>query len=65
MVYHNYDLDDGKYDNLDTYFSFPFAYNEKDDSQIVKNQRELKKFFKKIKKPIHETTRTVIGKAWM
>jgi len=50
MVYHNYDLDDGKYDNLDTYFSFPFAYNEKDDSQIVKNQRELKKFFKKIKK---------------
>ena len=46
----NYDLDDGKYDKLDSYFSFPFAYNGKDDSHIVKNQRELKKFFKKIKK---------------
>ena len=50
MVYHNYDLDDGKYDKLDSYFSFPFAYNGKDDSHIVKNQRDLKKFFKKIKK---------------
>jgi len=65
MVYHNYDLDVGKYDKLDTYFSFHFAYNEKDNSQIVKNQSELKKFFKKLKKHIQETTRTVTGKAWM
>ena len=52
MVDHNYDLTDQKYSNLETYFCFPFLYN---DSEIVKsamNLRELKKLLKRVRKKL-------------
>ena len=50
MVDHNYDLNDQKYNDLGTYFCFPFTFNGENKTRIAENERELKKIFKKIRK---------------
>ena len=50
MVDHNYDLMDKKYNNLDTFFCFPFLYNDQEEIKSAMNIRELKRLLKKIRK---------------
>jgi len=50
MVDHNYDLSDQQYNDLGTYFCFPFTFNGESETKIAENERELKKIFKKIRK---------------
>ena len=46
MVDHNYDLTDQKYGNLETFFCFPFLYNDAEEIKSAMNIRELKKLLK-------------------
>ena len=50
MVDHNYDLTDQKYGNLETYFCFPFLYNDSEEVKSAMNARELKKLLKRMRK---------------
>ena len=52
MVDHNYDLTDQKYGNLETYFCFPFLYNDSEEVNSAMNARELKKLLKRIRKKL-------------
>ena len=52
MVDHNYDLTDQKYNNLETYFCFPFLYNDSEKVKSPLNLRELKKLLKKVRKEL-------------
>ncbi len=52
MVDHNYDLTDQKYNNLETYFCFPFLYNDSEEVKSAINARELKKLFKGMRKKL-------------
>ena len=52
MVDHNYDLTDQKYNNLETYFCFPFLYNDSEKVKSAMNLRELKKLLKKVRKEL-------------
>ena len=52
MVDHNYDLMDKKYSNLDTFFCFPFLYNDQEEIKYASNVRELKKLLKKMRKKL-------------
>ena len=52
MVDHNYDLMDKKYSNLDTFFCFPFLYNDQEEIKYANNVRELKKLLKKMRKKL-------------
>ena len=52
MVDHNYDLTDQKYDNLETYFCFPFLYNDSEEVKSAMNARELKKLLKRMRKKL-------------
>ena len=52
MVDHNYDLTDQKYGNLETYFCFPFLYNNSEEVKSAMNARELKKLLKRMRKKL-------------
>jgi len=52
MVEHNYDLTDQKYGNLETYFCFPFLYNDSEEVKSAMNARELKKLLKRMRKKL-------------
>ena len=52
MVDHNYDLMDKKYSELDTFFCFPFLYNDHEEIKSAMNERELKKLLKKMRKKL-------------
>ena len=52
MVDHNYDLMDQKYGNLETYFCFPFLYNDSEEVKSAMNARELKKLLKRMRKKL-------------
>ena len=52
MVDHNYDLTDQKYGNLETYFCFPFLYNDSEAVKSAMNARELKKLLKRMRKKL-------------
>ena len=52
MVDHNYDLTDQKYNNLETYFCFPFLYNDSEKVKSAMNLRELKKILKRVRKEL-------------
>ena len=39
MVDHNYDLTDQKYGNLETFFCFPFLYNDAEEIKLAMNIR--------------------------
>ena len=52
MVNHNYDLTDQKYNNLETYFCFPFLYNDSEKVKSALNLRELKKLLKRLRKEL-------------
>ena len=52
MVDHNYDLTDQKYGNLETFFCFPFLYNDFEENKSAMNVRELKKLLKKMRKEL-------------
>ena len=52
MVDHNYDLTDEKYGNLETYFCFPFLYNDSEEVKSAMNARELKKLLKRMRKKL-------------
>ena len=52
MVDHNYDLTDQKYGNLDTFFCFPFLYNDSEEIKSAMNARELKKLLKRMRKKL-------------
>ena len=52
MVDHNYDLTDQKYGNLETYFCFPFLYNDSEEVKSAMNARELKKLLKRMRKKL-------------
>ena len=52
MVDHNYDLTDQKYSNLETYFCFPFLYNDSEKVKSAMNLRELKKILKRVRKEL-------------
>ena len=52
MVDHNYDLTDQKYNNLETYFCFPFLYNDSEKIKSAMNLRELKKLLKRLRKEL-------------
>ena len=52
MVDHNYDLMDQKYGNLETFFCFPFLYNDAEEIKSAMNIRELKKLLKKMRKEL-------------
>ena len=52
MVDHNYDLTDQKYNNLETYFCFPFLYNDSEKVKSAMNLRELKKLLKRVRKEL-------------
>ena len=52
MVNHNYDLTDQKYNNLETYFCFPFLYNDSEKVKSAMNLRELKKLLKRVRKEL-------------
>lgn len=52
MVDHNYDLTDEKYGNLETYFCFPFLYNDSEEVKSAMNVRELKKLLKRMRKKL-------------
>ena len=52
MVDHNYDLTDQKYNNLETYFCFPFLYNDSEKGKSAMNLRELKKILKRVRKEL-------------
>ena len=52
MVDHNYDLTDQKYNNLETYFCFPFLYNDSEKGKSAMNLRELKKLLKRVRKEL-------------
>ena len=52
MVNHNYDLRDQKYGNLETFFCFPFLYNDSEKIKSAMNVRELKKLLKKMRKEL-------------
>ena len=52
MVDHNYDLTDQKYGNLETFFCFPFLYNDAEEIKSAMNIRELKKLLKKMRKEL-------------
>lgn len=52
MVNHNYDLTDQKYGNLETYFCFPFLYNDSEEVKSAMNARELKKLLKRMRKKL-------------
>ena len=52
MVDHNYDLTDQKYGNLETYFCFPFLYNDSKEVKSAMNARELKKLLKRMRKKL-------------
>ena len=52
MVDHNYDLTDQKYNNLETYFCFPFLYNDSEKVKSALNLRELKKILKRVRKEL-------------
>ena len=52
IVDHNYDLGDQKYGNLETYFCFPFLYNDSEEVKSAINARELKKLFKRMRKKL-------------
>ena len=52
MIDHNYDLTDQKYNNLETYFCFPFLYNDSEKVKSAMNLRELKKLLKRVRKEL-------------
>ena len=52
MVDHNYDLTDQKYNNLETYFCFPYLYNDSEKVKSAMNLRELKKLLKRVRKEL-------------
>lgn len=52
MVDHNYELKDQKYDELNTYFCFPFSYNHHEEVKTAMTARELKKLLKKLRKDL-------------
>ena len=52
MVDHNHDLTDQKYGNLETYFCFPFLYNDSEEVKSAMNARELKKLLKRMRKKL-------------
>ena len=52
MVDHNYDLTDQKYGNLETFFCFPFLFNDSEEIKSAMNVRELKKLLKKKRKEL-------------
>ena len=52
MVDHNYDLTDQKYNNLETYFCFPFLYNDSEEVKSAMNARELKRLLKRMRKKL-------------
>ena len=52
MVNHNYDLTDQKYGNLETFFCFPFLFNDSEEFKSAMNVRELKKLLKKKRKEL-------------
>ena len=52
MVDHNYELTDQKYGNLETYFCFPFLYNDSEEVKSAMNARELKKLLKRMRKKL-------------
>ena len=52
MVDHNYDLTDQKYGDLETFFCFPFLYNDAKEIKSAVNIRELKKLLKKMRKEL-------------
>ena len=52
MVNHNYDLTDQKYGNLETFFCFPFLYNDSEKIKSAMNVRELKRLLKKMRKEL-------------
>ena len=52
MVDHNYNLMDKKYSELDTFFCFPFLYNDNEEIKSAMNERELKKLLKKMRKKL-------------
>ena len=52
IVDHNYDLEDQKYGNLETYFCFPFLYNYSEEVKSAINARELKKLLKRMRKKL-------------
>ena len=52
MVDHNYDLTDQKYNNLETYFCFPYLYNDSEKVKSAMNLRELKKILKRGRKEL-------------
>ena len=62
MVDHNYDLTDQKYGNLETYFCFPFLYNDSEEVKSAMNVRELKKLLKRMRKSCLKIILILIGK---
>lgn len=52
MVDHNYELKDQKYDDLNTYFCYPFSYNHHEEVKTAMTVRELKKLLKKLRKKL-------------
>tara|TARA_B100002051_G_scaffold7591_1_gene6380 strand:- start:1303 stop:1770 length:468 start_codon:yes stop_codon:yes gene_type:complete len=52
MVDHNYELTDQKYGNLETYFCFPFLYNDSEKVKSAMSARELKKLLKRVRKEL-------------
>ena len=50
LAKHNYDLIDQNHINASNYFSFPFSFNDNNETKIALNERELKKIFKKLRR---------------
>tara|TARA_Y100001935_G_scaffold17324_1_gene12823 strand:- start:540 stop:1004 length:465 start_codon:yes stop_codon:yes gene_type:complete len=51
-VNHNYDITDPKYGDFETFFCFPFLYNDAEEIKSPINIRELKKLLKKMRKEL-------------
>ena len=50
MVDHNYELTEKDYGAIGNFFTFPFTFNDLDKTLDAKNEKELKKIFKKLRR---------------
>ena len=50
MVDHNYELTAKDYGVIGNFFTFPFTFNDLDKTLDAKNEKELKKIFKKLRR---------------
>ena len=52
MVDHNYELTEKDYGAIGNFFTFPFTFNDLDKTLDAKNEKELKKIFKKLRREL-------------